>query len=291
MRALLVHNPTAGSGRPDRAELLRLLDEAGFSTRYVTLDGEEVENGLARGDIDIVIVAGGDGTVATVARRLRDRSIPLALVPTGDVNNVARCLDVADGVGAVTRMLQNARCKRLDVGCVSGPWGRLNFLESVGWGALAEVVDIGVRHGSTQEKIVRGRELFAKILEKAVPEHILLDIDGQCVEGDFVFVEILNIGITGPRITISPSAKPGDGLLDVVCLPADRKQKMIDWLRVHADDAPIPLTEVKAKTAKLYWRDGPLRVDDRVFDPPAREVEVFAAIEPEGLRVRVPPQD
>jgi diacylglycerol kinase (ATP) len=291
MRALLVHNPSAGSGQPDSEELLRLLDEAGFSARYVRLPSEALEDALERGDMDIVVVAGGDGTVATVARRLHDRSIPLALVPTGDVNNVARCLDVVDGTDAITKALQDAPCKQLDIGCVTGPWGRLNFLESVGWGALAEVVDIGVRHGTPEEKIVRGRELFAEILETAVPGHIRLDIDGRCVEGDFVFVEILNIGITGPRITISPSAKPGDGLLDIVCLPAAHRQEMIDWLRFHADDAPIPLNEVKAKMAKLCWRHGPLRVDDRVFDPPATEAEVFVTIEPKGLQVRVPPRD
>lgn len=290
MRALLVHNPSAGSGRPNSEELLRLLDDAGFSTHYVTLTGGAIENVLERGDMDIVIVAGGDGTLAAVARRLRDRSIPIALVPIGDVNNVARCLDIADGAGAVTKKLQDAPCKRLDIGCVTGPWGKLNFLESVGWGALAEVVDTGVRHVTSEEKVVRGRELFAEILEKAVPRHIRLEIDGRRVEGEFIFVEILNIGMTGPGITISPSAKPGDGLLDIVCLPAERSQEMIDWLRFHADDAPIPLTEIKAKTAKLCWRHGPLRVDDRVFDPPATEAEVFVTIEPEGLNVRVPPR-
>ena len=108
---------------------------------------------------------------------------------------------------------------------------------------------------------------------------------------EFVFVEILNIGMTGPRVMISPSAEAGDGLLDVVFLPAARKQEMIDWLRSDPDETPIPLTEIKAKKATLHWRQGPLRVDDEVFDAPEEEADVIVEIEPHGLHVCVPKID
>ena len=64
MRALLMHNPTAGSGRHTRDELLGHLGAAGFSTRYVSTDDDDYKAALAEGDVEIVIVAGGDGTVA-----------------------------------------------------------------------------------------------------------------------------------------------------------------------------------------------------------------------------------
>lgn len=288
MRALLVHNPSAGSGHPSRDELLRLLDDAGFATRYFTSKDDLYKEALARGDAELVIVTGGDGTVAKVARNIPDRKIPLAILPLGTANNVARSLEIKGEIERLARKLRGAPLKRLDVGCAAGPWGEWNFLESVGWGALAKVVDVGVPDNTREQQIASGRELFAEILEAAAPSYVCLEVDGHRMEGDFVFVEILNIGMTGPRVLISPSAEPGDQLLDIVILPAGRKQEMIDWLRAAPGHTPIPLTEIKAKAAKFAWREGPLRVDDAVFDAPEHETEVRVEIEPEGLMVCVP---
>lgn len=288
MRALLLHNPTAGSGRHTREKLLELLDASGFSSRYVPTDDDAYKDVLAESDADILIIAGGDGTVAKVARHIPNRKVPVAILPTGTANNVARNLGIEGEVGALIAALKDAPERRLNIGCATGPWGTWNFIESVGWGALAKVVDTGVRDDRGEKKILRGRELFAEVLESAQPSHVCFEADGHAIEGDFIFVEILNLGMTGPRVMISPSAEAGDGLLDIVCLPAAHKQMMIDWLRAHPDETPIPLTEIKAKTAKLHWHGGPLRIDDEVFDAPERETEVAVAIEPHGLHVRVP---
>lgn len=288
MRTLLVHNPSAGSGRVTREQLLRHLDAAGFETRYVSTEDNAYKNPLAETDAELLIVAGGDGTIAKVARNMPNRKMRLAILPVGTANNVARSLGIEGEIAALIAKLESAPERRLDMGCVSGPWGMWTFLESVGWGALAHVVDIGVSGYAGEEKIARGRELFAKSLEAAEPSHVRFEVDGQTIEGDFMFVEILNIGMTGPRVMISPSAESGDGLLDIVYLPAARKQAMIDWLRAQPDETPIPLTEIKAKSATLHWCDGPLRIDDQVFDAPEEAVEVFVEIEPHGLHVSVP---
>jgi diacylglycerol kinase family enzyme len=177
------------------------------------------------------------------------------------------------------------------VGSATGPWGHWKFLESVGWGALAAVVDRGVPDQSRDRQIDSARELFAQILERATPNHVCMEIDGKQIEGDFILVEILNIGLTGPRVLISPSAKPGDRLLDIVYLPVERKRALIDWLRAEPDDTPIPLQEIKAKKAMLVWREGPLRVDDEVFDAPEFPSQIHVEIEPEGLRICVPSRE
>ncbi len=292
MRALLMHNPTAGSGHHSREELLGHLDAAGFSTRYISTDDDDYKSALAEGDAEIVIVAGGDGTIGKIARNIPNREVAMAILPLGTANNVARSLGIKGKPEALIPGLQDAPNKILDVGCATGPWGNRKFLESVGWGALAKVVDTGVSDKyddkDPEAKIARGRELFAEILEAAGPSYMSFDIDGHRMEGDFVFVEILNIGMTGPRVLISPSAEPGDQLLDIVFLPAARRQEMIDWLRTMPERTPIPLDEIKAKKARFIWREGPLRVDDEVCDAPERETEVRIEIEPEGLKVCVP---
>jgi len=288
MRALLVHNPSAGSGRHTREELLNHLERAGFFTRYFSSKDDGYKEALAGGNVELIVIVGGDGTVGKVARHVPDRTVPVAILPGGTANNVARSLAIEGEILEIIARLQDAPRKRLDVGCATGPWGSWKFLESVGWGALAKVVDIGVPESSREVQIAQGRELFADILEAATSSHVCLDADGRRIEGDFVFVEILNIGMTGPRVMISPSAEAGDGLLDVVYLPAARKQEMIDWLRSAPEATPIPLDEIKAKKVTLVWETGPLRVDDEVFDSPKLPSQVHVEIEPEGLRVCVP---
>jgi diacylglycerol kinase family enzyme len=291
MRALLLHNPTAGSGQHTRATLLERLSDAGFNAHYFAPKDDTYKRALAEGGHEIVVVAGGDGTVGKIARNIPDRKVLVAILPLGTANNVARSLEIEGEIDTLIRNLHDAPIKRLDIGNATGPWGKWLFLESVGWGALAKVVDTGVPEQSREQQIASGRELFAQIVEQATPSHVCIEADGRKIEGEFIFVEILNIGMTGPRVLISPSARTGDQLLDIVYLTAERKQQLIDWLRAEPDDTPIPLQEIKAKKATLVWREGPLRVDDEVFDAPDGPSQIHVEIEPEGLRVCVPSRD
>ncbi|MGH6735403.1 MAG: hypothetical protein ACRECX_04900 [Methyloceanibacter sp.] len=77
-------------------------------------------------------------------------------------------------------------------------------------------------------------------------------------------------------------------MLDIVYLPIEHRKKLIDWLTAEPDDTPIPLDEIKARKATLVWREGPLRVDDEVFDAPELESNIHVEIERDGLRVCVP---
>src|SRR5437868_2564299 len=94
MRAVLVHNPTAGTKGYDKDGITAALKLAGYETRYASTKGDDVEDALKKG-ADLVVAAGGDGTIATVIRALTDRSIPVALLPLGTANNIARSLGIA----------------------------------------------------------------------------------------------------------------------------------------------------------------------------------------------------
>ncbi|HUU66417.1 MAG TPA: diacylglycerol kinase family protein [Methyloceanibacter sp.] len=286
MRALLVHNPSAGSGQPTREVLLTLLRDAGFSITCSSSDEDEFNAALEEG-ADIVIIAGGDGTVAKIARHLPNRKTLLTILPMGTANNIARCLNITGEVEALIAGLRGAPEKRLDVGIAIGPWGQRYFLESVGWGALAEAVDHSAPKLSREERIAHGRKTFAAILTEAKPRPVSFVADGEKIAGDFIFVEVLNLGMTGPRVLISPSAEPGDGLLDIVYLTEDRREAMIDWLKSGAANHP-PLETRNAQKVTLTWAHGPMRVDDEVYPAPDVPSEIIIEIEPHGLHVCVP---
>jgi hypothetical protein len=63
---------------------------------------------------------------------------------------------------------------------------------------------------------------------------------------------------------------------------------MLDWLAAGPDDRPPPLEIRKARKVNLAWQEGPLRVDDEVFDAPELASNIIIELEPAGLRVCVP---
>ena len=93
MRILLVHNPKAGSEKYTTEKLMTMLKEAGHRA-VISRRRQRGLNEALKKKFDLVLVAGGDGTVAKVARRLvKSRSkIPMSVLPLGTANNVARIL-------------------------------------------------------------------------------------------------------------------------------------------------------------------------------------------------------
>src|SRR5215217_7893686 len=115
MHVTLVHNPTAGQGSPGSDELCALLRAAGHQPYYVSsTDKKELRRALEDAE-DLVLVAGGDGTVEKVARRLAGRSVPMAILPFGTSNNVATTLGVSGSAAEVIARLNEATPCRLDL--------------------------------------------------------------------------------------------------------------------------------------------------------------------------------
>ncbi|HEX4199945.1 MAG TPA: diacylglycerol kinase family protein, partial [Chthoniobacterales bacterium] len=122
------------------------VEEHGVETEELT--PERVRQALKKKP-DVVIVAGGDGTVRLVASELVGRDIPLAIIPLGTYNNLALSLGLpADPVKACA-VIDNGEITRIDVGAAD----ETNlFFEAGGVGIDAEMFPIG-------EEIKRGRFL------------------------------------------------------------------------------------------------------------------------------------
>jgi diacylglycerol kinase family enzyme len=138
VRITLIHNPSAGrQRRGEAAKLVELLSHAGHDVRYRSAKEPGWKRALQK-KADLVVVAGGDGTVGKVARRLVGRGIPIALLPSGTANNIARTLGlIAQPFETLVRGWDNPRRIKLDVGIAAGPWGERYFVEGVGAGLFA----------------------------------------------------------------------------------------------------------------------------------------------------------
>ena len=285
MRTLLLHNPTAGASHPNADELMRQLKVAGFRPKYQSSKDDYKQT--LRKRWDLVIVAGGDGTVARVARRLRNREIPLTILPIGTANNIARALGLNGDIETLISRLPTAQPKRLDIGVARGPWGKRRFLEAVGFGTIAKAI---AHSGPKPPKALRidmGREELQKYFEEAKAERFEIDVDGEVFAGEFLLVEIMNFARTGPALPISFTAEPDDGLLDVVFVFKNDRAPMLAWLN-NPEEAPPPVTVRKGRCVRLKWEHSHARIDDRVYVPPKSVSPIKITLDGEAVTVLVP---
>src|SRR5688572_6478470 len=93
MRVTLVHNPSAGDADHSEQQLAELVRAAGHEVIHHSSKASGLEEALAE-PADLVLVAGGDGTVAKVARKLVQKDVLMAILPLGRSNNIARALGI-----------------------------------------------------------------------------------------------------------------------------------------------------------------------------------------------------
>ncbi len=262
MNVTLVHNPAAGDGGPGAAALTELVQEAGHTVHYRD-SNEELDRALAEAR-DVVVVAGGDGTLGKVLRSVNAK-VPVAIVPLGSANNIAHALGQVASAEVVVRGLELAERRRFDVGWTRGPWGRRRFVEGVGIGPLARALAAGEAADVPGDGSVRfGRAAFAALLGEVEPCHVRITLDDEELVEAMGLVEVLNIDRIGPRLRLAPEADPSDGLLDVLCVPHAELDAVRRWTEA-ADDSPPPGLVRRAKRVSIRCdRAVVVHVDDEI---------------------------
>src|SRR5215510_11589128 len=129
MRILLIHNPKAGDRKHSKKQLMASLTKSGHQAFYQSIKERGWKQAFKK-PVDLVIAAGGDGTVHKTAWEIMDSGIPLAILPLGTANNLARSLGFA---GSVDEILQSVHCgesEAFDVGVARNGSQRDYFLEA-----------------------------------------------------------------------------------------------------------------------------------------------------------------
>jgi diacylglycerol kinase (ATP) len=293
MRVLVLHNPGAGEGRLDGAAIRALFEAGGHRVTCRDVKTEGIDAAEAEG-LDLVVVAGGDGTVGKAVQALSSLGSRLAIVPLGTANNTARSLGLAGDPVGIARALasETADCveRGLDVGVATGPWGTRVFLESVGLGAVAKLLAVGdAEDMSFPEEKRFAEEAPGPFLRTAPTRRWRVAVDDAPLPEALVLVEVLNMPLTGPGLPLDPGGLPDDGLLDVAYLRPENREALADWLDGPRTGWPAGLDLVRGRRIALDWEGGPLRIDDDFPDPPsggAALVEVILA--PQPMRVLIP---
>ena len=217
MRTVLIGNPIAGRklGMATNAatvdDAIAALREEGCTPEIWYTGGPGDATKLARRAVDagyeLIIAAGGDGTVQEVAQPLVGTAATLGVMPLGSVMNLARTLSIARDLKEAAQMVRAGRVLEMDVGEVNGRY----FLEYGGVGIDAALYPFthALDHGEWGSLWTMLQVVF-----RYRPFKMMLSIDGETTQVLALMVVVANTPYFGP-VELTPEAKIDDRQFDV----------------------------------------------------------------------------
>ncbi|HJQ02470.1 MAG TPA: diacylglycerol kinase family protein [Jatrophihabitans sp.] len=212
--------------------------------------GGQARAALAAG-AELVVVCGGDGTTAACAGALAGTGVPMAVIPDGTGNLLARNLGIPREMTASLDVAFGEHQRQIDV----LDTGELRYLVMAGLGFDAALI----RDTDEQLKGRIGWPAYLGGLVRAIRGRrrtsYQIELDDQpAIRQRAIGVLVANVGQLQGGITLLPDARPDDGLLDVIALAP---HTALDW--------PVLIARILGKRPDSgrqanTWRAGRVRV-------------------------------
>jgi diacylglycerol kinase (ATP) len=276
MRVTLIHNPKAGANEQTILdEILAQIRAAGHDVRCQSAQDADWDKVLGA-PADLVAVAGGDGTVGAVAKLLAGRHIPIAVLPVGTANNISQVLGLADTTpDQLIAGWATARRIAFDTGTVDGPWGATRFIEGFGVGLLARAIteldgkaEVAFgRVDNREEKMESGLKRLRDLVETCPAEELKISLDGQELSGEYILMEVMNIQHIGPSLHFAPAADPGDGLIELILVKVEQREKLAEYFssRLEGGSQPLRWGAYRGQRLQLRCEASDIHIDDKVW--------------------------
>lgn len=214
-RHLLLVNPSAGRGRAGSllGSLETTLGRAGIEHRTVLTESvqharDEAESAAAAGELPIVV--SGDGLIGQIGGVLAGSQTPLAIIPGGRGNDLARVLGIPTKIEDAVSVIRAGRTREIDVGEANGR--RFLCIASCGFDSDANRI-------ANEARLVKGNLVYAYAALRALaawkPATFTLILDGERHQVTGYTVAAANSKAYGGGMLAAPNAEIDDGLLDV----------------------------------------------------------------------------
>ncbi len=291
--ALIVLNPVAGRTTP---EGLKAILDTSFKQRgweyevYETKPddniGRRVRREIDKG-VDLVIAAGGDGTVSLVADSLVNTDIPLGILPAGSANVLALELGLPNDLAQAAEVLAgDHRELTLDLMKAEGRY----FILQIGIGLDAMMIQDTDR----RSKRIAGRWAYMSTLGKKMlgfqGQRFTIVVDGKRLRPRAAQILVANAGTLGiPPFRWGPDISLSDGQLNL-CIARLRTIKdypRVAWQLLKGDYSKgsnidyLPFTKQVTITTDAPL---PIQADGEIIG----ETPIRISVVPQGLRVIVP---
>jgi YegS/Rv2252/BmrU family lipid kinase len=242
-------------------------------------DAETLAAELAT-EVDVLVVFGGDGTVHEVANGLPlGGDGPLvALLPAGTGNDLARALGMPPDPVAAAGELADARPRTLDL-LDCGPRRAANGVNAGFAAAATDILPRAVKKALGPAAYVVGG-IRAGVSPPTWPARV--EVDGKVVEGEALAVVVGNGGSFGGGRWLIPDADVGDGLLDVLVVPAAVSKAKLARHLARDNRLPGDLPRLRGPAATVVT-DMPCRLDGEPAPTPGS-----VAVMPSAWKVLAP---
>ena len=289
-RWAVVANPTKLSD-VDAALVRRRLAEEGHDPLWLETTADDPGRAMTREALDagveLVLAAGGDGTIRVVAAVLAGTDVAMGIIPVGTGNLLARNLSLPlDVAGAVEVALGESE-RRIDTVLLTVDGGEPDrFAVMAGTGLDAMIMD------SVDDRLKKyiGPGAYFIAATKALgrlPVPVQLTVDGKHHKRRSIICVIGNCGELTGDLELIPGAEPDDGRLYLyVAFPSRPSHWLKAFLRLatrrpqkddHVQVWSGRRVEIRLQEREAYEMDGDVEGEARVL---------VAEIDPGSLRIR-----
>ncbi|WP_433746904.1 diacylglycerol kinase [Falsibacillus pallidus] len=261
-RARIIYNPTSGREifKKNLAEVLLRLEKAGYETscHATTCEGDASEAAriAVERKYDLVIAAGGDGTINEVVNGLAEQEFrpKLGIIPVGTTNDFARALHIPRDIMAAVDIIVKGDRIPVDIGRMNDRY----FINIAGGGRLTELTyEVPSKLKTMLGQLayyLKGMEMLPSIRATEVS----IEYDGKLFEGE---VMLFLVGLTnsvGGFERLAPDASINDGLFSLLVL---KKTNLAEFIRIaslairgeHVNDPNVIYTQanhIKVQSAE-----------------------------------------
>ncbi|WP_411343821.1 diacylglycerol kinase [Paenibacillus sp. WLX1005] len=223
-RARLIYNPTSGREEMRRrlADILQRLDQGGIETSCHATTGEHdathaAMDAIERGGYDMIIAAGGDGTIYEVINGMAayDNPPPLGIFPLGTTNDLSRALGISRNWEEYCDLVIRQQTRPIDIGKVNDRY----FINIAGGGSFTELT---YEVPSKLKTMIGQMAYYMKGIEKMVnlaPTELIIRPEGMDpIHDQFMIFLVANTNSVGGFEKLAPDARIDDGLFDVIAV-------------------------------------------------------------------------
>jgi len=269
-RARLIYNPTSGREKIRKylPYILERLEQAGYetSTHATTGCGDAIKAAkeAAERKFDLVIAAGGDGTVNEVINGLAGGEFrpTLGIIPCGTTNDFARAMGIPKNIKACCDILCGGHTQPIDIGKANDRY----FINVAAGGAMTELTYEVPSKLKTFLGYLAYLIFGVKKLHTLRPYKVKIEYDGNIYEGDIFLFFICNTKSVGGFDKVAALSNVDDGVLDLLVVEKMTVPKLVQagiktLSGKHLKDAKIKYHQVKNVKISFEHKQMPINLD------------------------------
>lgn len=220
-KALLIVNPISGTRSKKglietvKARLKPHNIDVEAKITQVSGDAYRWAREAAVNGFDMVISAGGDGTVNEVANALSFTDCTLGILPFGSGNGLARSLGIPQDLSAAIKLIESGHSLTCDRGVVNDKPFYCTF--GIGFDATVSEKFASMKK---RGRVTYIRSAFREYLNYRSQAYAIV-IDGKIITEKALLIAVCNAPQYGNNAYIGPKAKLTDGLLDITVVHSD----------------------------------------------------------------------